>query len=266
MIDLHSHILPGIDDGAKDIATSVEMARMAVADGTTVLACTPHILEPHYRNDTEIIERTLSGLREVLARENIPLQLVAGADIHISHDLLDRLRDGSAPTLNKSRYFLFEPPHHVMPPGIVEFCRHILGKGYVPVLTHPERLTWVDEKRYSQIEALDRIGVAIQLTGGSITGNFGKNARYWSERMLKEGRVDIVASDAHDTKHRTTVLSRARAQVVEWCGEETAERLFEQNSRRILDNQELLPKTRRKAPGKKEKKGLLSMFERFQDR
>ena len=172
MIDLHSHILHGIDDGASDIAMSIEMAKMAIADGTTHIACTPHIMPGIYDNDTGIIQKKMSELKDALKQQDLPLNLIIGADVHIGPTNVQGLQAGHIPSLNGTRYFLFEPSHHVMPPKIVEFSKKILADNYIPILTHPERLTWI-ENHYDKMVEMDEIGVPIQLTAASITGRFG---------------------------------------------------------------------------------------------
>ncbi|MFK5979033.1 MAG: capsular biosynthesis protein [Rhizobiaceae bacterium] len=239
MIDLHSHILPGIDDGSKSIEMSLEMARIAAADGIKILACTPHVRPPTYNNYSSNITKAIHLLQHQLDKEGIDLKLVLGGDIHINRDIIEKLHNKTIPSLNGSRYFLFEPPHNVMPPHLVRFCRKILQAGYIPVLTHPERLSWI-ENHYCVITKLDEIGVAIQLTAGAITGDFGKPAKYWSERLLAEDRTDIIASDAHDITNRIPVLSKARDFITNFCDEETAKRLTFGNPRRILENRILL--------------------------
>ncbi len=208
MIDLHSHILPGIDDGAKSVAMSLEMAELAVADGITHMACTPHITPGIYDNDPVAIAARVRALQAMLDKSGIALRLVAGADVHVVPDLAARLADGSLPCLEGTRYFLFEPPHHVAPPGLLRVAREAMAAGFMPVLTHPERLTWI-EKAYGLICELDEAGVAVQVTAGALTGDFGERVRGWAFRLLDEGRVDIVASDAHDTRRRPPVISKA---------------------------------------------------------
>ncbi|MER8584827.1 polysaccharide biosynthesis/export family protein [Mesorhizobium sp. M1338] len=115
MIDLHSHILPGLDDGSPDLAESLEMARLAVADGTTHMACTPHVMPGVHRNATPNIAEAVQALEVEFRNAAIPLTLYVGADVHIAPDLPDRLTLGTVPTLNGSRYFLFETPQHILP-------------------------------------------------------------------------------------------------------------------------------------------------------
>lgn len=240
MIDLHSHILPGCDDGAADVVASLAMARVAVADGTRILACTPHILPGLYHNDAAGIARRVLALRKVLADAGVDLQLVIGADVHIAPDLPQKLADKVVPTLNGSRYFLLEPPHHIVPPNLVAFVERLVGAGYVPVITHPERLTWVS-KHYDLIEEAGRAGALMQITAGSLTNQFGAKAKALADRMLEEGRIDLVASDAHNVSGRSPVLKPAYAVVGEALGAEAAHRLFVETPARILRNAEIQP-------------------------
>lgn len=262
MIDLHSHILPEIDDGAKSIDISVEMAKIAVDDGIKILACTPHIRPPTYDNNNETIKSSISILRNRLKKENIDLKLVIGADIHINPNILQRLQNKSAPTLYGTKYFLFEPPHHVLPPNIDRFYEQVMQAGYIPILTHPERLTWI-ENHYDVMVKMDEMGVAVQLTAGSITGRFGDRAKYWSDRFLAEGRVDIIASDAHDPKHRPPKMSQARDYIAKHCDEATARRLTLDNPLLILKNENLPPKKRTKSSKKTQKSVFRSLIDRL---
>jgi protein-tyrosine phosphatase len=239
VIDLHSHILPGCDDGAADVSAALAMARVAVADGTRILACTPHILPGLYHNDAAGIARRVLALRQVLADEGIDLQLVIGADVHIAPDLPQKLADKVVPTLNGSRYFLLEPPHHVVPPNLIAFVERLIEAGYIPVITHPERLTWV-AKHYALIEDAGRVGALMQITAGSLTGQFGAKAKALADRMLEEGRIDLIASDAHNVSGRSPILKPAFAFVEEALGPDAARRLFVETPARILKNADIV--------------------------
>ena len=256
MIDLHSHILPGIDDGAKDLEMSLAMARLAVEDGTTHIACTPHFMSGVYDNTIPVTTKIITGLEAAFRDNNIDLALIPGGDIHIAPDIADQLANGTLPALGASSYFLFEPPHHVLPPGIVALCKGIMDAGFMPVLTHPERLTWI-EKHYDVICQLDELGVVVQLTASSVAGSFGKRALYWSERMLDEGRVDIIASDAHNIRSRPPGLSRARDVIAARFDDEVAMMMVKDNPQRILQNLPVAEKQRSKTEtSKPTKKGF----------
>ena len=235
MIDLHCHILPGVDDGAPDLATSLAMARMAVADGITVTACTPHIMPGIYDNNGPAIRQAIADLQAVLDGEQIPLKLVCGADVHIAPDLVEGLKAGRVLALNDSRYFLFEPPHHVAPPRLAQVVFDIMAAGYRPIVTHPERLTWI-ENHYDLISHLADRGVWMQITAGAVTGRFGRRARYWSDRMLDESKVHILATDAHNLRNRSPILSEARKLVAKRFGEVAATEMVLTRPQMILDD------------------------------
>jgi protein-tyrosine phosphatase len=238
VIDLHCHMLPGIDDGARDLPTALAMASIAVGDGITVAACTPHIYPGLFDNDANGIESAVAALRVALQEADIALELTFGADIQMVPELLRGLQEGTHPTLHRSRYFLFEPPHHIVPMRFHESIFDVIAAGYVPVITHPERLTWLDEEHYPWFEQAARGGAWMQVTAGAITGRFGREARYWAERMLDDGIVHILATDAHDSQHRPPLLGAGREAAVKWVGETEAERLVDGRPRAILADQD----------------------------
>ena len=219
MIDLHSHILPALCDGAQNLETSLQMARMAVADGTTHLACTPHIYPGLYENTTELIERARVNLQAELDKQTIPLTLIIGADIQLSPKVMRGLKNGSMPTLNHSRYFLLEPSHHVAVTDLADQVANFINAGFVPIITHPERLHWIEDHYSVFVESVKR-GAWIQITAGAITGIFGKTAKKYAERFLREGLVHIIASDAHNIEQRSPILSTAIATAVTILGNE----------------------------------------------
>ena len=235
MIDLHCHLLPGIDDGAPDRDVALAMARMAAADGIHTVACTPHIYPGLYENDRAGIHAAVAAFSGELAREGIALRLTTGADTHLAPDLVEGLRSGRIATLADSRYFLFEPPHHVAPPRLAESVFQVLAAGYVPVVTHPERLTWIEE-HYPLFAQLVRGGAWMQVTAGSLTGRYGRRPRYWAERMLDEGLVHILATDAHHSEHRVPLLGEGRDAAAARLGADEATHLVQTRPECILYN------------------------------
>ncbi len=235
MIDLHCHLLPRIDDGAPDMATALAMARIAVADGITVTACTPHIYPGLYENDATGIRVAIQSMQNRLDQEGIALRLVEGADAHVVPDLVDGLRAGRIPTLAGSRYFLFEPPHHVAPPRLEDTAFNAMAAGYVPIVTHPERLSWI-ESHYPVFQRMARAGAWMQLTAGAVTGRFGRRPQYWAERMLDEGLVAIIATDAHRADRRPPLLAEARAAAARRLGESEADQLVRVRPQGVIDN------------------------------
>jgi len=235
VIDLHCHILPGIDDGAANIGVSLEMARASVADGVTAIACTPHILPGLYHNTGPQIREATSQLQDALDEANIPLQLVTGADVHIIPDLAAGLRSGRLLSLADSRYVLVEPPHHVAPVKMGDVFFQLLLAGYVPIVTHPERLSWIGAQ-YSILQGLVRGGVWMQITAGSLTGAFGRSAQYWANRMLEEGCAHILATDAHDMERRAPDLSKGFELAAKRIGSNEAKHLVLTRPLGILNN------------------------------
>jgi protein-tyrosine phosphatase len=235
LIDLHTHILPAIDDGSDSLETSLAMARIAVGDGITVMACTPHIYPGLYMNHSAGIHAERDKLQTALDTYKIPLRLVVGADAHLVPELLEGLKSGRVPTINGSKYFLLEPSHHVAPPHFEQSVFETMAAGFQPVLTHPERLVWI-EQHYDTFVALAHRGVWMQITAAAVLGKFGKRARYWSERMLDEGLVHILASDAHTTSMRSPRMAEAVERVASRVGQEEALRQVLGRPQAILDN------------------------------
>jgi protein-tyrosine phosphatase len=236
MIDLHCHMLPGLDDGPCNLEISLEMARMAVADGIILVACTPHICPGLYHNTSAGILAATYCLRDSLRRSGIALDLVCGADAHMDVHFTQKLAKREIPTLAKSRYVLVEPPYHVAPTRMEQFFFKILLAGYIPILTHPERLRWIAE-RYRTIERLSRYGVWMQITASSLTGNFGREPRYWAERMLDEGHIHILATDAHDTHRRPPDLSKGWEAAARRAGEGEATHMVLTRPRGVIENE-----------------------------
>jgi len=247
MIDLHCHMLPGIDDGANDLDSALEMARIAVDDGITMTVCTPHIYPGLYNNDTLGIKKAVDGLRRYLGEAGIPLEITYGADIQTDPELVQALKRGNRPTIHGTRFFLFEPPHHTVPSRFAESVFDVLTSGYVPVITHPERLTWLDDAHYHWFSDAAIEGAWIQITSGALTGRFGRRARYWSERMIGDGIVHVLATDAHDPVRRPPLLAEGRAAAEHWVGTEEAELLVTGRPQAVLDNR--LPEQITRPPG-----------------
>lgn len=229
-------MLPGIDDGAPDMPTALAMARAAVADGIVLCACTPHVFPGRFDNTRQTIEWSAQALRDALRSENIALQIVVGADTRLVPGLLDRLRNDEVPTLAGSAYLLLEPAHDVIPRDFEHSVHALLGAGYLPVITHPERLKWIDDY-YDVFKRLVARGAWMQVTAGSLTGRFDSDARYWGEKMLDEGLVHLLATDAHGIRKRPPLLAEGRRAAEKWVGADEAARLVIDRPRSIIDHQ-----------------------------
>ena len=160
--------------------------------------------------------------------------------MHLTPDLPEKLKSGEILTLNKSRYFLLEPPHHVVPPRIEDLTLRVLNDGFVPIITHPERLNWI-RSHYDIILRLNALGCRIQLTADSLTGEFGTAAQSFAIQLIDEDRVDIIASDCHSAGSRPPRLARAREMVTQRVGKAKADAMVVHRPAAILDDQPLPP-------------------------
>src|SRR5262249_8571125 len=211
------------------------MARMAAAEGISTIVCTPHILPGVYNNTGPAIREAVASLREKVSRAGIPIRLLTGADVHIAPDLDIRLADSRVLTLNDSRYLLLEPPHHQLPRRLEELIFGLQAAAYVPIVTHPERLSWI-EGHYDLIKRLVDNSVLMQITAGSFMGRVGRRPRYWAERMLDDGLCHVVATDAHDIEKRAPRMAEARERATQRLGEDEANHLVLTRPRGILDD------------------------------
>lgn len=208
MIDLHAHILPGLDDGAGDLEETLDMCRIARDDGITTIVATPHSGNG-YENDRLVVLSAVQQLRACLMELNIPLEILPGADIYLRHDLIDLLRDGMVMTMNdNSRYVLVEFPHHIMPPNYIDWLFEMKLKGITPIFTHPERNTAIQKNINHVRQWVDRGGL-VQVTAMSLTGDFGPEAARCARQLIRNRLVHAIASDAHSKSRRPPVLSGA---------------------------------------------------------
>lgn len=224
MLDLHCHILPGIDDGAVDLDMALEMARIAADDGITTIACSPHIYPGMYDNDAAGIAAAVAAFQAELDRNGIALTLHSNADVHLVPGLLEGIREGRVPTIAGSRYLLLEPSHHVAPPRFEESVFELMAAGYTPLITHPERLAWI-EHQYEVFDRLSRRGAWMQITAGALTGRFGRRVKYWAERFTGEGHTMVLATDAHHPQRRPPLLAEAREAAAALVGAGEAEHM-----------------------------------------
>ena len=234
MIDLHTHIIPGLDHGPGDWDEALEMCRIAIADGITTLAATPHVSEV-FPNSSQRIEAAVGELRGRLEQAGIPLEIVVGGDYHIRPDLSPR----NVLTLGgNGRYFLLEFPYQVLPPRADVFIKTLLDRGLVPIVTHPERTASL-QRDWHRLEPLVKAGALVQVTAGSLLGEFGPAATAAAKHFLKKGWVHLLASDAHWVHERSPRLAAGLAAAAKVVGEETARAMVEGNPAAILAGRDL---------------------------
>lgn len=238
MTDLHCHILPGVDDGAQDLAESLEMARMAAASGVRAIVATPHcnVPENQLKNylDTPFLEQ-FAQLRGAIEEEQIPLRLYAGVEVFCTPQIPDLLREQWLLPLAGSRYLLAEF-YFDESPDLMHHCFHEISRqGFIPVIAHPERYEAV--QRYPQlIQDWFAGGLIIQLNKGSILGKLGSRAQDTSRWILERGLAHVVASDAHGTRSRTPFMGELQRHLESNYPPEYARILLSVNPDRIVRN------------------------------
>jgi protein-tyrosine phosphatase len=224
MIDLHCHILHGMDDGPETLRESVEMCRMAAMDGTTTIAATPHYNPGQYPRTGELIRERVAELEAALQAENIALTIVPGADVAIFPDLPTHPGLKNFLSINNSRYLLLEFPHFYVTQSWDSFLRSLLAAGTVPIITHPERNSWF-VRHPKAVEQAVQIGALVQITAMSLLGGFGDEARRFSIHLLKSDLAHVMASDGHSATERPPLLSGAVKAAAGLIGDERAQEL-----------------------------------------
>jgi protein-tyrosine phosphatase len=235
VIDIHCHILADVDDGPKSWDVAEEMCRMAAADGIEHIVATPHANE-RYHYDREY----LSGLLRQLRRQvgEVP-QLSLGCDFHLSYEnLRDVLVRPEHYTIEGGNYLLVELSDYGIPVQIDECFTNLGDKAITPVITHPERNPILQQMPQRVLHWIE-LGCVVQVTASSLTGFWGERVWRTAHWLLQHNAVHVLATDAHDTKHRTPVLSVARDEAAEVCGEEIARMLVDDNPRAIIGGKPL---------------------------
>jgi protein-tyrosine phosphatase len=232
MIDIHCHILPGIDDGAKDMVEALALVNLAVADGVTRIVVTPHLHFGRFNNYLSVIESSFLALQNAVENENIQVELAYAAEVRLDSEILLLLSSQQLPMYgryNNQQFMLLEFPHSHIPAGSDVLVKHLLKHNITPVIAHPERNRDL-LKSPDKIKAFVRLGCWFQVTASSITGHFGEDCQALALSYIEQGFINIVASDAHNLKRRPPILSEARSKVTELFGEEKAQQLFYDNA------------------------------------
>ena len=239
VVDIHSHVIPGVDDGSPDLETSLSLLRMAAENGTTDIICTPHVLDGGRSLSWETITAKTEELQAEADRYHIPIRLYPGAELEFNADLADLLEAGTGRyCLAGSRYPLIELPALSMPPHIEEFLYDLAVRDFVPVIAHAERHAPLMSEPERLLTWMKR-GVLVQTNGGSITGMFGEKVAGHAKRLIENHMTCFIGSDAHRVQGRNTDLTEAVKALRSMAGVGYAEDILENNPRRILENQPL---------------------------
>jgi protein-tyrosine phosphatase len=230
MIDLHCHLLPGIDDGPDTLEGALELARLAVKNGITHATVTPHIHPGRYENTLLSITTVFRAFAAALASEDIALELGMAGEVRVSPEILPMVEQGLIPFLGEWRgkpVMLLELPHSHVPPGSDKLVRWLLDRNIQPMIAHPERNKGV-MRSLDKIQPFVELGCLFQLTAMSVAGRFGEGAERRACDLLEMGVVTIIASDAHNVNHRPPDLEPGRAAAAEIVGEAESWQLVQQ--------------------------------------
>ncbi|MFS0892091.1 tyrosine-protein phosphatase [Peribacillus frigoritolerans] len=242
MIDIHCHILPGVDDGSADMKESMNMAKKAVEAGITHLFATPHHLNEKYVNaKRDIIERAVR-LNGSLKQNNIPLTIHLGQEVRIHRDIFTSLEKEEILTLNDNgTYLLLELPSGKVPTYTQEVIYELLLKGITPIIVHPERNKELIANHKLLFELVQE-GALTQITSGSIIGNFGKSIQSFSKKIIEHNLAHFIATDAHNIGSRGFTLQQAYETITKAYGIQSAF-YFKENAEQLLKDQSLIIET-----------------------
>lgn len=254
MIDIHSHILPGIDDGAQTLDDSIEMAVAAVDQGIKKIIATPHHRNGKYDNYKEDILTKVKELNDVLKERHIPLTVLPGQETRLHGEMLQDLRENDCLTLNKTKYVFVEFPSGHVPRYAKQMLFDIQVEGYTPIIVHPERNREISEHP-SIIYDFVQKGALTQVTAASLVGKFGKNIQKFTHQLIESNLTHFIASDAHNTTSRGFCMQDAYHVLEKEYGAE-ARYVFMENAELLIEGKTV----NREEPFPVKRKKFLGLF------
>ena len=240
MIDLHTHILPGIDDGAQDMLDALELAEIAFESGTEALVATPHSNQiGRFENyNTKEFRDIYFKFCKALEKERIPLKIYPGMEIFVTDDIAEKIENKVFVGLNHSQYYLVEFPFDMEYEAIRKGLKNILETGKTPLIAHPERYYCVQDFPAMTYEWI-QMGCRTQVNRGSIFGKFGRQEERTADYMIENGLATCIASDAHGPYMRTTYMLDVKEYLIKYYGEDAAYWLLKENPERIIHNKNI---------------------------
>lgn len=239
MIDIHCHLLPGIDDGPSTLEESLALARYAVKSGITHSVITPHIHAGRWGNSASIIKAIGLDFKRALLEHDISLQIGIAAEVRIGVEIMEQINSRQIPFLGywgERRVMLMEMPHSHIPVGVERIVTWLLERNIIPMIAHPERNKDI-HRDFNKINSLVEIGCLFQVTASSVSGRFGEPSRVRAIQLLERGVVTVLASDAHNVKYRPPSLNGGYAAAAAIIGEDEAMRLVVDNPWQIVKEQ-----------------------------
>ena len=235
VIDMHSHILPGVDDGSADMETTKKMLQIAWEDGITDIIATPHYQRGRFQVKPEVLKEILREVQEEAFKINKEFHIYLGSEVYAASNIVDDIRRGRIMTMGESEYVLVE---FMTESGFSEIQRIMSGlrmNGFWPILAHAERYRCL-RTNPDNVKALKEIGVLIQINAGSVMGKDGWGARMFTRSLLKRKEVDFVGTDAHSARKRRPELTESMDYVQRKIGRGYARRIYYDNAEMVLNN------------------------------
>lgn len=235
LIDMHCHIVPGVDDGAKNMEMAARMLQAEYRNGVSAVIVTPHYRKGMFETSQRVIDRRFEKLRQAAMRLRSQMQVYLGCEYHTNQDMVQDLQSGKRPSMAGSVYVLAEFSSAHGYAVIRNQVYELIAAGYRPIIAHAERYPCL-VKEPVLIEELRELGAEIQLTSGSVLGEDGWRLKRFCNRLLKEKKVQYIASDAHDLQHRAPNLQACAIYLEKKFGRRFAEQILIRNPRKIIEN------------------------------
>ena len=233
MVDIHCHLLPNVDDGPRSWDISLQMCRMARADGIEHIVATPHA-NNEFRYDRAVLSGMLEELSQLVAGE---LQVSLGCDFHLSYEnLVEVLKNPAQYTISGTNYLLVELSDFSVPPSVSQSLQRLLAAGLVPIITHPERNMVLRNNLHLLVQWVED-GCLVQVTANSLTGRWGRPAQQTAEWLMTHAAVHVLATDAHGVGSRPPILSEALLAAEKILGKPAADALVRGNPRAVISGQ-----------------------------
>jgi len=236
MVDIHSHILPGVDDGVKNVVDALAMLRLAVKDGVMSQVLTPHIHIGRFDNAKHDLQKRFEAFQHIVEHAKIPIDLHLSAEIRLCPEIVQMVEKDKIPWLghwNGDRTFLMEFPERHIPAGSINLIKWLRQNNTLPVIVHPERNNNIQSKP-ERLDPFLEEGCLVQITASSLTGNFGRKAKKTAIKLLKQDKVFVIASDSHNLSYRPPNLSQGVAEAAKVVGKRKANDMVSTNAIKLL--------------------------------
>ncbi len=254
MIDIHTHVLPGIDDGARTIEESIKIVKKAADEGVNTIVATPHVLEMASKSDWQRVSDTFNCVKQTIIREKINIEMILGAELFISPALPQKIKENKELTINShNRYVLLELPVQEIPPFTEQTIFELLVQGIVPIISHPERYLEI-QRDINKLFNLVRKGVLTQVNCGSLIGRYGKKTQKTAKTLLAHNLIHTIGSDVHSVPNGSYPLSQGVNMAAEVTNIERANEMVTSIPKKVIDGhiiEVLPPRTIKKSPFRK---------------